>query len=124
GFPMTSQPRRRRLEWEDLGEVTVVSFTDKKILDEPAIQVIGEQLTSLVDEMGKKYLLLNFGHVESLSSAALGKLVTLNRKIKDVGRKLVLWWINANIEEVFEITKLNWIIEIRKDEQQCLQAFS
>lgn len=120
---MTSQPRRRRLEWEDLGEVTVVSFTDKKILDEPAIQVIGEQLASLVDEMGKKQLLLNFGHVESLSSAALGKLVTLNRKIKEVGGKLVLCGINANILEVFEITRLNRIIEIRKDEQEGLQAF-
>lgn len=120
---MTSQPRRRRLEWEDLGDVTVVNFTDKKILDEQTIQVIGEQLFSLVEEVGRKKLLLNFSNVELLSSAALGKLVTLNRKIKDVGGKLVLCQINPNIFEVFEITKLNRIIEIRKDEQEGLQAF-
>jgi anti-sigma B factor antagonist len=120
---MTSQPRRRRLEWEDLGDVTVVNFTDKKILDEQTIQVIGEQLFSLVEEVGRKKLLLNFAHVELLSSAALGKLVTLNRKIKDVGGKLVLCQINPNIYEVFEITRLNRIIEIRKDEQEGLQAF-
>ena len=120
---MTSQPRRRRLEWEDLGDVTVVTFTDKKILEEPAIQDLGDQLTSLVEEMGKRRLLLNFTQVESLSSAALGKLVTLNRKIKEAQGMLVLCGINANIMEVFEITKLNQIIDIRRDEQEGLQAF-
>ena len=76
---MSSQPRRRRLEVEDIGDVTVVNFTDKKILDEQNIQVIGEQLFSLVDELGRRKILLNFGNVEFLSSAALGKLITLNR---------------------------------------------
>ena len=49
---MSSQPKRRRLEVEDIGDVTVVSFTDKKILDEQNIQIIGEQLFSLIDELG------------------------------------------------------------------------
>ena len=34
---MTSQPRRRRLELEEVGDATVVSFVDKKILDEQNI---------------------------------------------------------------------------------------
>ena len=75
---MSSQPpRRRRLEVEDIGDVTVVSFTDRKILDEQNIQIIGEQLFSLVDEEGWRKILLNFGNVEYLSSAALGKFITL-----------------------------------------------
>ena len=69
-------PRRRRLEVEDIGDVTVVNFVDKKILDEQNIQVIGEQLFSLVDQEGRRKLLLNFGNVEYLSSAALGKLLS------------------------------------------------
>ena len=47
---MSAQPRRRRLEVEDIGDVTVVNFVDRKILDEQNIQVIGEQLFSLVDD--------------------------------------------------------------------------
>ena len=71
---MTPQtPRRRRLEVEDIGDITVVNFVDKKILDEQNIQVIGEQLFSLVDELGRRKILLNFKNVEFLSSAALGK---------------------------------------------------
>lgn len=120
---MSTQPRRRRLEVEDIGDVTVVNFTDKKILDEQNIQVIGEQLFSLVDELGRRKILLNFRNVEYLSSAALGKFITLNKKINGVSGKLVLCNIDPQIYEVFEITKLNKLFNIQKEEQDGLQAF-
>jgi anti-sigma B factor antagonist len=120
---MSSQPRRRRLEVEDLGDVTVVSFTDRKILDEQNIQVIGDQLFGLVDENGRKKLLLNFGNVEYMSSAALGKLITLNKKVQSAGGRLVLCNIDPQIREVFEITKLDKLFVIRGDEQEALQMF-
>src|SRR6266498_5877373 len=99
----SSQPRRRRLEVEDNGEVTVVNFIDRKILDEQNIQKIGEDLFSLVDELGRKKVLLNFGNVEYLSSAALGKFITLNKKLQQAGGKLILCNIDPQIHEVFEI---------------------
>lgn len=120
---MTTQPRRRRLELEEVGEVTVVNFIDKKILDEQNIQVIGEQLFDLVDNQQKKKILLNFGNVEFLSSAALGKLITLNKKVQQSSGKLVMCKIAREIMEVFEITKLDKLFKIYKDEQAALQAF-
>src|SRR5919204_4693908 len=109
---MSAQPRRRRLEVEDIGDVTVVHFTDRKILDEENIQVIGEQLFSLVDELGRTKLLLNFHNVEYMSSAALGKLITLNKKVQSAGGRLVLCNIDPQIREVFEITKLDKLFVI------------
>jgi len=120
---MASPSRRRRLEVEHIGDVTVVNFVDKKILDEQNIQVIGEQLFSLVDEDGLRKILLNFGNVEYLSSAALGKLITLNKKIQTAGGKLILCNIAPQIHEVFAITKLDKFFKIRKDEQTGLQEF-
>ena len=120
---MSSQPRRRRLEAEEIGDVTVVSFMDRKILDEQNIQVIGEQLFSLVDDSGRKKLLLNFGNVEYMSSAALGKLITLNKKVQAAGGKLVLCNIDPQIREVFEITRLDKLFVIKNDEQEALQVF-
>lgn len=120
---MSSQPRRRRLEVEQIGDVTVVNFIDRKILDEQNIQVIGEQLFSLVDEEGCRKLLLNFGNVEFLSSAALGKLITLNKKLQAAKGRLILCNIDPQIHEVFEITKLDKFFNIQKEEQTALQAF-
>ena len=120
---MSSQPRRRRLEVEDIGDVTVINFVDRKILDEQNIQVIGEQLFKLVDDDGRRKLLLNFGNVEYLSSAALGKLITLNKKVQTAGGRLILCNIDPQILEVFEITKLDKFFNIQKEEQTALQAF-
>ena len=120
---MSTQSRRRRLEVEDIGDVTVVNFIDKKILDEQNIQIIGEQLFNLVDELNRRKLLLNFNNVEYLSSSALGKFITLNKKINSLGGRLILCNIAPQIHEVFEITKLDKLFNIQKEEQAALQAF-
>src|SRR6202035_5986825 len=114
---MSTPPKRRRLEVEDYGEITVVNFIDRKILDEQNIQKIGEDLFSLVDELGRRKILLNFGNVEYLSSAALGKFITLNKKVNAAGGRLILCNIDPQIYEVFEITKLNKLFNIQKEEQ-------
>jgi anti-sigma B factor antagonist len=120
---MSSQPRRSRLEVEHIGDVTVVNFLDRKILDEQNIQRIGDQLFGLVDTEGARKVLLNFSNVEYLSSAALGKLITLNKKLGAVGGRLILCNIDPQIYEVFEITKLDKFFKIHKEEQAALQAF-
>ena len=112
---MSSQPpRRRRLEVEDIGDVTVVNFYDKKILDEQTIQIIGEQLFSLVDELGRRKLLLNFCNVQYLSSAALGKFITLNKKVISAGGRLAVCNIDPLIYEVFELCGLNKLFNIER----------
>ena len=117
------QTQRRRLELEEIGDVTVVSFVDRKILDEQNIQIIGDQLFNLVEEQGKRKILLNFGNVEYLSSAALGKLITLNKKVQAAKGRLILCNIDPQIYEVFEITRLDKFFNIEKEEQKALQAF-
>jgi anti-sigma B factor antagonist len=120
---MSSQSRRRQLEIQEIGDVTVVAFTDRKILDEQNIQNIGEQLYSLVDDAGRRKVVLNFGKVEYLSSAALGKLITLNKKLQAAGGRLALCSIASEIFEVFVITGLQKVFKIYKDEQEALQSF-
>src|SRR5215468_8890574 len=120
---MSTPSRRSRLEVEDNGEIAIVNFIDRKILDEQNIQKIGEDLFSLIDQYDRKKILLNFSNVEYLSSAALGKFITLNKKVNAAGGRLILCNIDAQIYEVFEITKLNKLFNIQKEEQAALQAF-
>lgn len=111
---------QRRIDVEQIGDVTVARFTDKKILDENNIQVIGNQLFGLVEEEGRKKVVLDFSNVEYLSSAALGKLITMDKKVKAAGGKLRLCSIRPDIYEVFAITKLNKLFDIRDDQEQAL----
>ncbi len=114
----------RRLDIEEIGDVTVARFTDKKILDENNIQIIGSQMFGLIDEDHRSKIILDFSNVEYLSSAALGKLITMDKKAKAAKAKLRLCSIRKDIREVFEITKLTpKIFVIYEDQEQALQGF-
>ena len=113
----------RRIGIEEIGNVTIARFTDKKILDETNIQIIGNQLFGLVDEDDRKSIILDFSSVEYLSSAALGKLITLDKKVKAAKGKLRLCCIRPEIYEVFAITKLNKLFQIDEDQEKSLEAF-
>ena len=113
----------RRIDVSKVGEVTVVKFVDKKILDEASIQELGIELFSLVEHDNRKSVLLNFSNVEFLSSSALGKLITLDRKVKAAKGRLKMSNIRPEIFEVFQITKLNKVFDIRKDEVEAISAF-
>lgn len=112
-----------RIQVENIGDVAVVHFLDKKILDALCIQGIADELYRLVDLLGRKKILLNFQNVDFLSSALLGTLVYLNHKLQKVQGKLVLCCIAPKLIEVFQITKIDQIIPMVKDEQAGLLAF-
>jgi anti-sigma B factor antagonist len=114
----------RRIDEGKIGDVTVVKFIDKKILDEASIQELGLELFSLVEHDNRKAILLDFSNVEFLSSAALGKLITLDRKVKSHKGRLKMCNIRPEIYEVFQITKLNKVFDIRKDQAEGLSAFA
>lgn len=114
---------QRRLDIETVGDVTIARFVDKKILDENNIQMIGTELFGLVEDDGRKRIVLDFANVEYLSSAALGKLITMDKKVKAAGGKLRLCSIRPDIYEVFAITKLNKLFDIRDSQDAALKGF-
>jgi len=113
----------RRLDLDEKDDITIARFTDKKILDESNIQIIGNQLFALVDEDHRQKIVLDFTNVEYLSSAALGKLITMDKKVKAAGGKLRLCSIRSDILEVFKITRLDKLFTIKEDREKAVEAF-
>ena len=114
----------RRLDVSEVGDVTVVRFRDQKIIEDINIQELGRELFQLVEVENREKVLLNFSSVDFLSSAALGKLITLEKKlVKSHGGTLRLSNIRPEIYEVFAITKLNRVFEIKDDEAEALASF-
>lgn len=111
------------LEISEVGDVTVVRFADGKILDASNIEELGGQLFNLVEKENRQKLLLNFQNVEFLSSAALNKLIILDKKTKGINGQLKLCSLRPEILEVFVITRLNQLFFIAEDEQTALDSF-
>ncbi len=116
-------PEFRHLDVYEVDDVTVVHFKDQRILEDLAIQVLGQELFYLVDVEHRKKLLLNFANVNFLSSGALGKLNSLEKKMRNLGGEVKLCSIQPSIYRVFEITQFNKIFEIYKSEADALASF-
>ena len=114
----------RRLDVSEVGNVTVVRFRDHKIVEDVNIHELGQELFRLVEVDGRERVLLDFSAVDFLSSAALGKLITLDKKMKSHGGTLKLSNIRPEIYEVFAITKLTRLFDIKADEKEALAAFT
>ena len=115
--------KQQRLDVSEVGDVTVVHFRDQRIIEDLGIQEMGQELLHLVEGENRKKLLLNFSSVSFMSSAALGKLITLDKKVKAKGGVLKLCSIRPEIYEVFAITRLDRLFDIRKDESDGLGSF-
>ena len=113
----------RRLVINEVGDVTVVLFRDSRITEDLSIQELAQELFHLLEVDKRKKLVLNFAAVDFLSSSALGKLITLEKKVKGHNGQMKLCSIRPQIYEVFVITKLNRLFDIRKDEADALAAF-
>ena len=105
------------------GEVTMVRFLDRKIIDAANIQELGDELFALIEKEQRKNLLLNFANVEFLSSAALNKLIILDKKSKANAGKMKLCNLKPEIYEVFAITRLNQLFDIKNTESEALAGF-
>ena len=118
---MTSNDSRLRIK--QIQSVTTVEFIDRNILDEANIQAIGEEIGQIIGKAATPKVLINFANVDHLSSAALGTLITINTKIRNKDGKLCLTNIDPQIYEVFVITRLNQLFNIKESMDDALKSF-
>lgn len=116
----------RRLELETIGKVTVASFRDERIVSDDVIQEIGEEFRALVAERGKRKLVLNFGRVKAMSTAAISPLLFLKKRVETTQGQLRLCCIHPELKEVFHLhrpRKAPPLFEIFDEEHRALESF-
>ncbi|MDD4891106.1 MAG: STAS domain-containing protein [Phycisphaerae bacterium] len=118
------EPARAHLDVQRQDGVVVVSFLDRKILDELNITRIEEELFQLVDSQRSIRLVLDFANVEHLSSRALGTLISLMKRVRGQTGALALCNIAARIFDVFKITRLDRSFDIFPACDQAVAALS
>lgn len=100
-------------------DVWVVRFTDRQLVGSLPDDVGGE-LYAVAAQEGCTKLLLNFSGVEFLASDMLGKVVVLNKKMKQKGGKLTLCRLCPYVRQIFVTTKLDLILNVRETEAEGL----
>jgi anti-anti-sigma factor len=93
-------------------DVTIATFNELSIVDEQQIRNIETELLAIIAGNDEKQLILDFQNVEFMSSAFLGLLVRVHKRVIEAGGRLQLYNLDPRIRKVFEITRLTKIFEI------------
>lgn len=93
-------------------DVTFVTFEDEKILDEGQIARLQEAFGPIIERNADHRLILNFTNVKFMTSAVLGLLVRVHKKVVELNGTLQLSNLDSNLRRVFEITQLTKVFDI------------
>ena len=103
---------------------TIITFTDERILEEQDIKALQESITSVIEQAECINLILDFCNVRFLSSAVLGFLIRVSKKIYERDGQLKLCNISPNIHKIFKITRLTKIFDIYPDVESAIESLS
>ena len=93
-------------------DVTFVTFTEEMIFEEEQIRKLRESLEAVIEKNEDKKLILSFVNVKFTSSALLGLLVRVHKKVIEVGGTLQLSNVDPSLRMVFELTQLTKVFDI------------
>lgn len=93
-------------------DVTIATFNELAIVDEQQIRSIEAELLAIIPSNSEKRLILDFENVEFMSSAFLGLLVRMHKRVIEAGGRLQLYNLDPRIHKIFEITRLTKIFDI------------
>lgn len=93
-------------------DLTFVTFEDEKIIEETQIRELQKSLEPVIDKNKDNKLVLNFANVRFMTSAMLGLLVRIHKRVGERGGQLELRNLDHNLHKIFEITQLTKVFNI------------
>jgi anti-anti-sigma factor len=84
----------------------VLSITESQLQGDPVAEALREDLLAAVDRSGARSVILDFKGVTYISSVAFRPLLSLHRKLKQTGGRLILCGMADRVAEVFHVTRL------------------
>ena len=103
-------------------DISIVKLIDEKVMDPERVQKLGTELLSLPNGETER-ILINMENVRFLSSAAINKLIVLEKRMRGNGGQVKLSNLCPEVREVFSITNLTSVFDIREEQDEALEAF-
>lgn len=108
------------LEHTNLAEI--IKIKESKVYDETMVSMVSDEIDQVLNSNDKKFIIIDFSKVKYLSSSFLGKIISINKKVKVKEGKLFLTGLNADIMEVFQITKLEKFFNFQSNIESALDS--
>ena len=117
-------PKRSKLQVVVQGkDIAVVTLMESRILDEHNVNELADELMRLVTQHYMVKMVIDMSNVQYLSSVVLRHLIALYKAIKKEKGDLKLCHVHPDVREVFKITQLDKMIEIKDSLDAAVNSF-
>src|SRR5262245_41922162 len=86
--------------------VLVLNITQTRVEGDLMAEGLRDELLAVVDQSGAQNVVLNLSQVTFVSSVTFRPLLSLHRRLKEKGGRMVLCGLTGEVKEVFEVTRL------------------
>ena len=120
---MDSHAEFKHLEVKDVDGVTVIRVLERVLSSQPTILGLHEEMLRALEKKNTRNMLLDLASVEAVSSLMLSKLIGLKKLIESTGGRLILCNLQRRVYEVFAVTRLKTLFDIKSDAAEGLASF-
>jgi len=110
-----SQADRQLLTFKEQGKIVIGTVRFASVLSATNVAEFGSEVLDYIQTRPNLNLLLNFEHVDYLSSAVLTELLRINKALEESKGRMRLCAIAPTIKEIFEITNLDQVFTLDSD---------
>lgn len=93
---------------------TILHLREASLMDPSVIEALAGHVEKLLGE-GKRRLIIDFEHVQYISSSMIGVLVGARQSVVREQGKLVLVGLNRRLNELLKITRLDKMFTVAPD---------
>ncbi len=91
---------------EQDGGVYIATLNREQLTDDDNLEQLGQDFHMVIDKQGITRLVLRLGRVRYMTSSALGRLITLHRKMNRSEAILVLSEPTSHVQAILETARL------------------
>jgi anti-sigma B factor antagonist len=113
-------PKYLRLEQAD--DAVIVGVAVDLLTEDVNLEQFGHELFALVEQFGCRRLVVNLGEVRMVTSAGLGKLITLHRKMHRHRGSVFFCHLQEAVEDVLKTSRLITYLQVAPDVAAALAA--
>ena len=106
------------LHLDDDGNILIATLVGCSSLDRVNGHEAAEELCQFFDEHGRRQLQLSFKNISHVSSAGMGSLLVLNKRLQGIVGRITLIHVTDSVFEVLVSIALNRLCSIVRDDPQ------
>ncbi|MFW5698255.1 MAG: STAS domain-containing protein [Planctomycetota bacterium] len=98
--------------------LVLATVTKSRLTDAATINDIGLELLRQLELYPRISLIIHLGQVSQLSSAMLGKIIAVHKKVVEYRGRMAITGVGKELSPLFKVTKLDKVLDVRSDDAE------